>query len=562
MKLDLKLLNYIFTVITIIIVLIFIIIALKKPKNLGTKPKESSFKLKMQKFFNSRQFKVGAIIIVIFLAVFTRFYKITTILNGLHVDEAGMAYDAFTLANYGVDRYLNSFPVYMINFGGGQSALYTYLAALIVKVVGLNVLAIRLPGILLSLLAIVFGFIAIRKSHGFKWGLLFAILMIICPWHVMQSRFGLDCNLLSSLLTIAISALYLSKKWWHYLITGILFGLTLYTYALAYLIVPIFLFLSLLYLLYIRKINFKNILILGIPLFLLALPLILMLLVNMGYLEQINVFNITIPKLFSYRGGEINFNNIFGNLLQAKNVFIADGLVYNSLHEVGTIYIFALPLTLLGLIITIKETYQSLKEKKLNLSVFFLFLFIANLILMALTPLNVNRANSIYIALLYFVFMAIKYLYYKFKTGFWIVIILYLVMALAFFNFYYYDYNNVYKDIPFVGKDTVEVLKYALDKKEDQDLYLHLDVHQPWIYILYANEESPYDFNASKKEEEVENYNNLYTYANYHLSLPDEVVEDAFYVIRPDETTKEFEKELEESDFTKEEYQGHLLFYK
>ena len=36
---------------------------------------------------------------------------------GLHVDEAGMAYDAFSFANWGVDRYLNSYPVYLINYG-------------------------------------------------------------------------------------------------------------------------------------------------------------------------------------------------------------------------------------------------------------------------------------------------------------------------------------------------------------------------------------------------------------------------------------------------------------
>ena len=73
-------------------------------------------------------------IILVCFAVFTRLYKIEELLNGLHVDEVGMGYDAFCIANYGVDRYLHHFPVYMINFGGGQSALYTYLAAIMVVV--------------------------------------------------------------------------------------------------------------------------------------------------------------------------------------------------------------------------------------------------------------------------------------------------------------------------------------------------------------------------------------------------------------------------------------------
>lgn len=39
------------------------------------------------------------------LAVFMHFYKLGSIPLGLHVDEAGMAYDVFCLANYSVDRY-------------------------------------------------------------------------------------------------------------------------------------------------------------------------------------------------------------------------------------------------------------------------------------------------------------------------------------------------------------------------------------------------------------------------------------------------------------------------
>lgn len=57
-------------------------------------------------------------VILLIIAIFTRIYKLDTLLEGLHVDEVGMGYDAFCIAGYGVDRYLNPFPVYMINYGG------------------------------------------------------------------------------------------------------------------------------------------------------------------------------------------------------------------------------------------------------------------------------------------------------------------------------------------------------------------------------------------------------------------------------------------------------------
>ena len=235
---NIKILKNIFECIIVLIIIVFIIrITLKSKKNKLKKEEKSLIKVNLttrilQQFSKIKNARKCFYIIIFSLAIFTRIYKIDTLLNGLHVDETGMGYDAFCIANYGVDRYLNKFPVYMINFGGGQSALYTYLAAIFVKILGLNIISIRIPGIILSLLAILSGFILIKKTYGIKSGILFMCLMIVCPWHVMQSRFGLDCNLLSSMIIISTTLLVISKKWWQYLITGISFGITLYTYAL------------------------------------------------------------------------------------------------------------------------------------------------------------------------------------------------------------------------------------------------------------------------------------------------------------------------------------------
>ena len=50
---------------------------------------------------------VGGVILV----VFTHLYKIAEVPLGLHADEAGAAYDAFSIATYGVDRSLDSYPL-------------------------------------------------------------------------------------------------------------------------------------------------------------------------------------------------------------------------------------------------------------------------------------------------------------------------------------------------------------------------------------------------------------------------------------------------------------------
>ena len=76
------------------------------------------------------------LIIIMLIGIATRIIGLGKIPIGINVDEAGTMYDAYTIANYGTDRFGNTYPVYMINYGGGQSALYTYLAALLIKIFG------------------------------------------------------------------------------------------------------------------------------------------------------------------------------------------------------------------------------------------------------------------------------------------------------------------------------------------------------------------------------------------------------------------------------------------
>ncbi len=61
------------------------------------------------------------VIVLIFIMAFgLRIYKLGEIPHGINIDEAGMAYDAFCLLHFRVDRSLNQLPVYFVNFGGGQ----------------------------------------------------------------------------------------------------------------------------------------------------------------------------------------------------------------------------------------------------------------------------------------------------------------------------------------------------------------------------------------------------------------------------------------------------------
>ena len=132
------------------------------------------------------------------IAVLVRVYKVADIPYGIHVDEAGMGYDAWSLQKYHVDRWLNRFPVYFTNFGGGQSALQAYLCAIFIRIFGHgepDVIWFRMPGILLNIAGYLAGLHIIRKVFGKKWEMFSAFILAILPYFIMQCRFGLDCNL-------------------------------------------------------------------------------------------------------------------------------------------------------------------------------------------------------------------------------------------------------------------------------------------------------------------------------------------------------------------------------
>ena len=74
----------------------------------------------------------AAILLLFLIAVFLRVYRLESLPDVLHIDEAGLGYNAWCLAHYGTDRYLNVRPFYPQNFYGGQSPLYTYLLALLI----------------------------------------------------------------------------------------------------------------------------------------------------------------------------------------------------------------------------------------------------------------------------------------------------------------------------------------------------------------------------------------------------------------------------------------------
>ena len=219
-------------------------------------------------------------------------------------------------------------------------------------------------------------------------------------------------------------------------------GLSLYTYALSYIMIPLLLLFICIYLLWCKKISFKKLIIFGIPIFLISLPLMLMILINNGYISEINGF-ITIPKLPLYRSEEISLENIKENSYLIKTIFSYDNpeifsnqLIYNAIPAFGTIYYISIPLFITGFLYGIVKCFKDIKNKEFNVNTIFIFWFISILIclLFIINP-NVNKANAIYIPILYFICIGIYFIIDNFKLLIIPIILLFILNFGIFFNY-------------------------------------------------------------------------------------------------------------------------------
>lgn len=493
-----------------------------------------------------------------FALLFLLTYKLGSVPNGLHVDEAGLAYDAISLAKHGVDRYLYDFPAYFINFGGGQNALYTYLAAILLKVFDFSITSIRVPAVVLSLLSITCFYFLIRKEKGKLPALISLFLFAILPFSIMHSRWALESYLLFPFLIISMYLLkkaFDTEKIYFYVLSGILFGITLYTYAICYLIIPLFLAILFIIGLVKHQIKWRQVFAFGIPLFFIAIPLLLMLLVNNGFINEIKLGFLSIPKMWFYRGGEFSVGEIINNLNIFQVLFSSDGLIYNAFPKFGTVYYISIPIIFYGLVKVLKRTWLDIKENKLSLDFMMTTLFLAIFMcIMILNGPNINRANAIYVPIIYFLVMGIHSLIQKRPWSIFIILICYLAVFIPFCGEYYQNYANVVKKEPLniVQQDLVDALNFAETKSKER-IYV-IDGCQPYIYVLLAKNIDVYDFQKDFERQE----NAITRVGKYYFSF-DTIKENDIYIFTKYDKRS---TELEKLDFSKQDFNGIEVYYK
>lgn len=473
-------------------------------------------------------------------AVLLRTYHIAVTPLEMHIDEAGLGLNAWSIANFGTDRYGNFLPVCPSNFYGEQSAFYTYFCALLVKFFGLNIYTLRIPGVIMGIVTVFFGSLLMREKWG-KKGLFTGLALLgIFPYFIMNCRFALDCNAMLGTLTVACYSLVrLLKKaekepeqklYGHFALAGILFAVVLYTYIIAAVVVAVFCVLFGLYYLFYRKENrflrFRQLLCFALPLCLLAVPLVLVVCVNYFDLEPIITPFFSIPKMVTNRTEEVGFSlsALPGKLRALLYPLTTDGK-YGSSDRYWTMYWWSVPLTALGILSTAREALKDFKNRKIGADICILFLAASEVIMFVLCGQYNYHINGIFIALAYFCVSGIFFPRALFKTrrlrlAYGAVLVCLYGGAFAGFAAEYYstDAGGVYQ--VYGGVD--EALSLLSETQKEREIYVLDEVGE--FYFL-TNPISPSEFSAACDE-----LGYIRDYQNLHFHEPESYRETDIYI--------------------------------
>lgn len=188
---------------------------------------------KITEFFK-RHARLLTLVAIVLIAVFFRFWQLNHLPPGLHPDEAANGLDIFRMIDHHDFRVL-------YNTNGPREALFFYLQAIFVLILGNTILALRIAPALIGVAAVFTTYLWAKSWFGERVGLVAAFLMAVNPWAVTITRDGFRASMTPLMVTLAMylftrAAQTKQRKW--FIAAGSVVGLGLYTY-LAFRLFPL-----------------------------------------------------------------------------------------------------------------------------------------------------------------------------------------------------------------------------------------------------------------------------------------------------------------------------------
>ena len=319
------------------------------------------------------------LILILILGAFLRFYQMGQIPNSINADEASLGYNAYSILKTAKDEYGKKLPLIFTSFDDHKNPVYVYMLVPFIKIFGFNSFALKLPNAMLGTLSILLFFLLTKKLiKNNNTALISAFLAAICPWLIHYSRIGFEMNTAFFLSLLGVW-LFLSarQKDWLYIPSAFIFSLAFWCYHPTKLWITLFGFFLVVFTIIDTKKITKG-LIVGLIIFLLfAIPNAkLYLTKNISSRSYgISVFKNEQDKVISakFLANDIEKQNIFGRLIHNRRLvpinqlingymditspkIIFDQDIPNHIQKIRLMYLWMIPLIILGLAVLFKKS--------------------------------------------------------------------------------------------------------------------------------------------------------------------------------------------------------------
>lgn len=185
------------------------------------------------------------LLLIVILGLILRTIFITTVPPALNIDEAALGYNAYSILTTGTDEHGRYLPLILESFGDWKLPVYSYIATIPIAVIGLSELSTRLPSVIAGVTGIILIYFISLQLFGKRSTALFAsFFFAVSPWSIFFSRAAYEVNVATTFflggLLLFLVALKSTKNRIILLLSGALFGLTLFTYHSYIIFTPLF----------------------------------------------------------------------------------------------------------------------------------------------------------------------------------------------------------------------------------------------------------------------------------------------------------------------------------
>lgn len=491
-------------------------------------------------WFQTKQFRLFLFVLILAVGMLVRLIGLGAMPAGVEQDEAMAAYQAYTTLTEGIDLHGYHNPVYFEAWGNGMNALEIYLMIPMIQLFGFTDFAIRLPQAIVACFSIPVFYLLLKRMFDQKTAFIGMFLLAINPWHIMMSRWALESNLAPGFLLFGLYffILALEKHPAYYLLSAFFYGLSLYTYAILWVVVPLALLLQILYALITKRARITwytsgFVVICG----LMALPLLLLVVVNMHYIPEIKTALFSIPELGSWRSRDLSMGNLT-NLQSFTRLFTmlttqSEGNIRASFPQFGFYYLFSLPLMLLGLVRVVRDCVSLWKRRVHALETYVLIsLFAALVAALLLNTINANRVNALHIPLILLCAVGVREICnLNWKLAGQTLVALYCVCFLAFTGYYFGEGQSQLAG--YFRPGTKEAIAYAQELTDDN---IVCRMHGRYSIVLYYTK-MPLDRYFSTIEYQEENSPEPASIDQFVFESPhDSSTGDPVYLVEDDAT--------------------------